>query len=149
MAHTHTLLVYHIVFGVRGRVPLLTNALREDVFQYIAGIVRNLDGYLYIVNGTPDHAHILARLGASTPVADLVRVLKANSSKWIRESGRSPDFAWQEGYGAFTVSRSQIARVGLYIERQQAHHRVRSFQEEYVELMSKHGVEYDPRFLWD
>ena len=102
------------------------------------------------VGGMPDHVHLVARFRADLAVADMMRVIKANSSKWVNErASRAVDFAWQTGYGAFTVSGSQLPVVRRYVQRQEEHHRKRTFQEEFVAFLKKHGIEYDQRYLWD
>jgi len=146
---SYTSLHCHVTFGTKDRRPHLTTGLRSRVFSYMAGIAKNEKGLLLAAGGTQDHVHLLVGLHAETAVAGLLRVMKANSSKWIHEN--FPDesaFAWQAGYGAFSVSRSNLDSVRAYIENQEEHHRRLSFEEEFRVLLERHGIEYDPRYLW-
>jgi len=149
MAHTHLCLLYHVIFATKDREPWLTVELRQPIFGYMAGILKNLNGQAILINGAADHAHVLCRLRATSAVADVVQRVKSNSSGWVHKTFRRAAFAWQEGYAAFSVSASQKNRVHQYIAQQDKHHRLRSFKEEYLELLKRHGVEYDDRFVWD
>jgi REP element-mobilizing transposase RayT len=150
MANTLTNLLYHVVFSTKQREPLIRDKWKSELYPYLGGIVRKERGTLLEAGGTADHVHLLLKLPASIAIADMLRLIKANSSKWINESEFSPGaFAWQAGYGAFSVSESQAPAVGRYIQNQVEHHRAQSFQEEFVALLERHGVAYDPRHLWD
>ena len=151
MSSTLSNLTYHIVFSTKYREPLITPELREELYTYIGGIVRNKGGALIKIGGVADHIHIVARLRADIALCDMVRILKANSSKWVNERGTDGNgrFAWQSGYGVFTVSPSQLPALNNYVERQEEHHRTRPFQEEFVAILEKHGVEYEKRYLFD
>lgn len=150
MSHTYAHLLVHVVFSTKDRAPRLTPELQPRLFPYMGGIVRELTGTALLINGTTDHVHLLLRLPATCALADLVRTVKANSSRWIHEDFPNPDrFAWQTGYGAFSVSESNCARVLNYIRRQEQHHRRLSFQDEFVAFLQRHGLEYDERHLWD
>ena len=150
MPSSYTNLLYHLVFSAKERRPLITPELSADLYPYLGGIVRQEGGMLLEVGGMPDHVHLVARFRADLAVADMMRVIKANSSKWVNErASRAVDFAWQTGYGAFTVSGSQLPVVRRYVQRQEEHHRKRTFQEEFVAFLKKHGIEYDQRYLWD
>jgi putative transposase len=150
MSHTYAHLLVHVVFSTKGRAPLLTPELHPRLFPYLGGIVRELTGTALLINGTADHVHLLLRLPATCALADLLRTLKANSSRWIHEAFQNPErLAWQTGYGAFSVSVSNADRVLSYIRRQEQHHRRLSFQEEFVALLRRHGLTYDERQLWD
>jgi len=140
----------HFVFSTRQRVPYIDAALTADLYPYMAGIVRHKRASLLALGGMPDHIHALIRLKADLSLSDTVRALKAVSSKWIHEKPNPiPDFAWQEGYAAFSVSPSREAAVRSYIANQEAHHRRASFEEELPELLRKHGIEFDPKYLFD
>jgi len=115
---------------------------------YLGGVIRNVEGIPEAVGGMADHVHLLIGLRATSRVADVVRDAKAVSSRWVHEEIHEPGFGWQEGYGAFTVSASQRESVREYIARQDEHHRTRTFQDEYLELLQRSGVEYDERYLW-
>ena len=148
---SHHQLLYHIVFSVKERRQLLKDDIfRQEVWSYMSGVVKNLGGFAIEIGGYYDHAHLLIRIPAKIAVSDFVGAVKANTSKHINESRNSAfRFRWQDGYGAFTVSPSQIDRIIHYIKNQIQHHRVLSFQEEYIALLEKHGIEYDPRYLWE
>ena len=147
----HQQLLYHIVFSTKDRRPLLRNdQLREHVWAYMAGVASNLHGHALRIGGYIDHAHLLLRIPAKIAVADFVRQLKANTSKHINEEKDSLlKFHWQDGYGAFTLSRSKEDAVVAYIDRQMEHHLDRTFQQEYLQMLADHQVEYDPKYLWE
>ncbi|NOT01356.1 MAG: IS200/IS605 family transposase [Phycisphaerales bacterium] len=150
MAHTHSKLVYHCVFSTKNRRRLLPDDIRARLFDYLGGILRNHDAHLLSAGGTEDHVHLLVELNASTPIAETMRVVKAVSSKWIHETfPEMRDFGWQIGYGAFTVSLSAVEDVTRYILNQKEHHRIRTFDEEYVTFLQRHGIAYDERFVLD
>jgi REP element-mobilizing transposase RayT len=136
------------VFSTKNREPLIDDAWRPDLHAYIGGIVRNRKGDLLAAGGIPDHVHLLVRIPADWAVSDFVRDIKAVSSGWRHDLGDT-DFRWQNGYGAFTVSVSMIETVTGYINRQPEHHRTQTFRDEYVELLRKHEIEYDERYMWD
>ena len=149
MPHSYSSLLAHIVTATENRQPLIDATLEERLFPYLGGIVRQLGGTLCTVNGTEDHIHLLVQLPASLSVAEAVGKIKGNSAHWIHESfSKRSSFAWQRGYGAFSVSKSNMPRVAGYIERQKEHHAKRPLQEEYVHLLRRHGVVVDERYLW-
>jgi REP element-mobilizing transposase RayT len=148
MSSSHCNLLYHIVFATKGREPWLTSGIRARVHQYLGGAIRDENGIALIINGTADHVHILAKLRQDKAISKLVGELKANSSGWISRTFKdAAAFAWQEGYGAFTVSESQLLKVRRYIERQEEHHRNVSFLEELKVLLKVHGLPFDERYL--
>ena len=147
MPSTHLSLHYHLVFGTKDRHPFLTHEYRDRVHAYLGGTVRGLGGVAITVGGTADHVHLLAGLKATHRLSDFMRELKHESSQWIHEELKLSKFAWQEGYGAFSVSRSDIDRVTQYIQNQEEHHRTRSFQEEYLEFLREAGIDFDPKYL--
>lgn len=150
MAHAFTKLLYHLVWSTKERRPFIDEKLKERLFPYMGGIVRDLHGSAVIVGGTADHVHILARLPQTIALSDVVRDIKANSSGWVHGEWREhQEFAWQTGYAAFTVSASNQDQVFKYVERQEEHHRKRSFEDEFLALLQRHGIEYDPRFVFD
>jgi putative transposase len=149
MAATLTNLLFHIIFSTKDRQPLIRDSFRDELEKYIAGIVRNEGGVLIGIGGMPDHFHLVARFKPDRSVADMVRLIKANSSKWVNEKHGDPGrFAWQLGYGAFSVSQSQLETLKAYVANQKAHHKTRSFQDEFRGFLVKHGVDFDERFLW-
>jgi putative transposase len=148
MSSSYCNLLYHVVFATKGREPWLTAAIRPRIHQYLGGAIRAENGIALIVNGTADHVHILAKLRQDKPVSKLVGELKANSSGWISCTFRdAAGFAWQEGYGAFTVSESMVPKVRRYIENQEEHHRTVSFLEEVKVILRAHGLPFDERYL--
>jgi REP element-mobilizing transposase RayT len=136
------------VFSTKDRQPLIDPELKPRLLSYMTGIVRNSGGRILSINAAEDHLHMLWELSPSRSLSDATRVLKTNSSKWIHEmcATRRP-FAWQTGYGAFSVSRSNVSAVANYIELQERHHRKRTFEEEFIELLVKHGIDYDPKYV--
>ncbi len=150
MPHTATNLLVHFIFSTKQRCALIKPEIEKDLHAYIGGIVRQIGGVALCVNGTRDHVHLLVRMPTHHSVADVARLIKTNSSRWIR--GRWPEhhlFAWQTGYGAFTVSESGLAAVREYISNQQEHHKTRSFQEEFLAFIKKNKIAVDERYLWD
>ncbi|MBP9665283.1 MAG: IS200/IS605 family transposase [Pyrinomonadaceae bacterium] len=148
MAHTYTNLLSHIVFSTQGRLPLITDEIRTELFAYLGGLVRELKGKAIIVNGLSDHVHLLILLPPNVSISDAMRFIKANSSRWVKERFGSK-FAWQKGFGAFSVSRSNVDAVVKYIRDQEEHHRRFDFRAEFVSLLDKSGIEYDQRYLWE
>ncbi len=145
-----TQLTYHVVFGTKYRRPFITKSLREPLYEYVGGIIRAKHGQLLEIGGIEDHIYMLVNLAASVAVSDSVRDIKANSSRWVNDRpDQSMPFEWQKGYGAFTVSYSQVDVVRRYIEKQQEHHRKKTFQEEYVELLERHGIPYEQQYLFE
>ena len=150
MAHSYTNLLYHIVFSTKGRETWLSEAMSPRLYEYLGGAIRSEGGIALAINGWLDHVHILAKLRQDKRVSDVLRDLKANSSGWIhREFVGLRGFAWQRGYGAFTVSQSQVEGVKRYIANQKVHHQTVSFKEEFLALLKAHGIEYDERYIWD
>jgi REP element-mobilizing transposase RayT len=148
MPGTHTKLLYHIVFSTKLRVPSIKPAIAEELHRYIAGIVRGEGGAPIAIGGMPDHVHLLIQLTPIVALADIMRQLKANSSKWMNERHpRTRKFGWQDGYAAFTVSESRISRVSKYIREQESHHRQIPFREELRALLLRHGVEFEEQYL--
>ncbi len=140
----------HVVFSTKHREPLITPDLAPRLYGYVGGIVCETGSVLIAAGGMPDHIHLLVSLGRQACVADLVRDVKANSSRWVHDT--FPDrsrFAWQAGYGAFAVSISMVGRVRGYIANQEEHHRRRTFQDEFREFLKAHGIEWDERYVWD
>ncbi|MBV6510822.1 MAG: hypothetical protein FMNOHCHN_00300 [Ignavibacteriaceae bacterium] len=150
MAGTYSQIYIQYVFAVKGRQNLLLKPWREEVFKYISGIITGKGQKSIIVNGYKDHVHVFAGLRPSMSVADLVRDIKNNSSKFINEKGFLPGkFSWQEGYGVFSYGHSQISDVYNYIANQEERHRVKSFREEYIEFLRKFEVEFNEKYLFE
>jgi putative transposase len=148
LSHTSGNILLHFIFSTQGRRALIKVDFRDDLFAYLGGIVRGMNGAALIVNGTCDHVHMLLRVRPVHSSAEIVRVVKANSSKWVRGKW-SVEFAWQTGYGVFSVSESNVAAVIKYIAGQEEHHKKHSFQQEYVAFLKKNHVEYDEKYIWD
>jgi putative transposase len=150
MSHSYTNLLYHMVFATKGREPWLAKPLRPALFAYLGDAVRELGGIALIVNGMDEHAHILAKLRPDRNLSEVMRELKARSSGWIhRKNSELAAFAWQMGYGAFTVSQSQAKFVHAYIENQEAHHQTLSFTDEIRQLLRRHGLDFNEADLWE
>ena len=149
MAQSLTKIIVHAVFCTKNREPLLTTAVRNDLFAYIVGILNSLDCITLAINGTEDHVHGLIVMSKTISLSKMMEEMKGGSSRWLNShvatKGR---FAWQAGYGAFSVSESQIPRVINYIEGQEEHHRKTTFQDELLVLLKKHQIEFDERYLW-
>jgi len=139
----------HIVFSTKHREPRITSDLQPRLFEYIGGILRNHSARLIGAGGMPDHVHLLVSLGRTLAVADTIRLVKSNSSSWIHAEIGLAGFRWQEGYGAFAVSHSNIDQVKTYLANQEQHHRRISYQEEFLELLRRHDLEWDERYVWD
>lgn len=148
MSQTYTKLLYHIVFSTKKREPWIPEELRPDLHAYIGGILRNRKGQLLAAGGMPDHMHLLARLSADRSISDIVRDMKVGSSTWFHERGHVR-FQWQAGYGAFSLDSSDVSSVKFYIEHQAEHHANRAYCDEYVDLLVKHEIAYDQRYLWE
>ena len=148
MPSTHLSLHYHLVFSTKNREPWLAPTARKRVHEYIGGIIRSMNGIAHAVGGTGDHIHIEAGLRATHCLADVMREIKSESSRWIHEELRMAGFTWQEGYGAFTFAAPDLEAVRTYVLNQEEHHRVKTFQEEYMAMLRRGMVEYDERFLW-
>lgn len=148
MPSTHTSLHYHLVFSTKDRLPLIRDEWRDRLYSYLGGAVRRCGGVAESVGGVADHVHLLVGLRATHRLADVLREIKSASSEWVHQSIGVKAFAWQEGYGAFTVSTSKRAVVSRYITHQAEHHRVKTFMEEFVEFLKQSGIEYDERYLW-
>lgn len=148
MPSTHFSLRYHLVFSVKDRVPLITTDWRSDLHAYLGGIVRQLEGVPLAVGGVEDHVHLLVGLKPVHCLADVMREIKKGSSEWVHHRQANKAFSWQQGYGAYTVSPNNVERVRQYVLNQETHHHKQSFQEEYVEMLTAGGVEYDERYLW-
>jgi len=149
MANTYTQIYLHVVFAVEGRQSLITLEHNDELQKYITGIVTAQRHKLIAINNMPDHLHLLVGLRPDAMLSDLVRDVKAGSSKFINEKRWvMVRFSWQEGFGAFSYARSQLGAVIRYIQNQQKHHAKKSFRDEYLELLEKFGVEYDQKYIF-
>ncbi len=148
MPSTHLSLHFHVIFSTKDRHPFIAETWRPRLHEYFGGLVRAAEGIPEAIGGTADHVHLLVGLRATHVLAAFVKDIKQTSSRWIHESINLKNFAWQPGYSAFTVSVSNCGTVKEYIANQAEHHRIKSFQEEYVAFLQKHGVEFEEKFLW-
>ncbi len=148
MPSTHLSLHVHVVFSTKNRFPFITDEWRERLHSYLGGAVRTAQCVPECIGGTNDHVHLLLGIRATQCLADIVRDIKQSSSKWIHRTIGAKKFAWQDGYGGFTVSASQLETVKAYIENQVEHHRKRTFEEEYLEFLKRAQVDYDEKYLW-
>ena len=150
MANTYTQLYFHIVFAVKGRNNFISKQWKDELYKYISGIISNKDQKLMIVNGVPNHIHLLIGTKANCNLSDLIRDIKANSSKWINEKKFTNfHFEWQTGFGAFTVSQSVVSNVIEYIKNQEEHHRKKTFKEEYVGFLKAYQIDFKDEYLFD
>ncbi|MCI0355860.1 MAG: IS200/IS605 family transposase [Acidobacteria bacterium] len=149
MAHTCSNILFDAIFSTKDRKPLIKPDLKNNLFAYMGGIVRELRGKALLINGMADHVHMLVELPPALSVAELMRVVKNNSSRWLHESRPQHLWvAWQTGYAVFSVSRSNAPAVSRYIAEQEKHHRRRTFQEELLLFLKKHGIDCDERYIW-
>jgi REP element-mobilizing transposase RayT len=140
---------FHCVFSTKERRKMITPELQERLWPFLGGIARENGMSALRIGGIEDHVHLLLALPATIPIAKAMQLIKGGSSKWVHETFPAQrEFRWQEKYGAFSVSVSQLDTITAYIKNQREHHRARSFQEEFVALLKKHRIEYDERYLW-
>lgn len=150
MPQSFACLPIHLVFSTKNRAPLIAPDLAPRLYEYVGGTLRAERLCLLAAGGIPDHVHLLVSFSRDMSVAEAIRLIKSNSSKWLHEMFPPlHDFAWQTGYAAFAVSYSQIERVKRYIAGQEEHHRKRAFQDELRLLLKKHHIEIDERYAWD
>ena len=148
MSDSYTNLLYHIVFSTKDRRPIITSEYESRLYDYIGGTIRGVGGISLELNGTKDHIHLLAKLRPDHALSDVLRDLKANASGWMHEVFPAlKDVSWQRGYGAFTVSQSNVEEVRRYIVRQKEHHERVSFRDEFIHFLKANGIEYDERYL--
>ena len=150
MAQSLAKVLIHIIFSTKERRPWIHAEVREELHAYLVGAAKAIGSPTLLVNTMPDHAHVLLSLSRTLSISEVVEELKKGSSKWIRTKAESlRDFYWQGGYGAFSVSPSNVEQVREYIASQEAHHRKMTFQDEFREFLKRHGVEFDERYVWD
>ncbi len=149
MANTYTSLFYHVVFSTKNREPFIGPDIEQRVWAYIGGVARQHNMTALQVGGIEDHIHVLVLAPPVLSPSQIAQYVKGDSSKWIHETFPTlRHFAWQTGYGAFSVSKSGVSSVVDYIQNQRQHHARKTFQAEYVEFLQRHGVEYDERYVW-
>ena len=147
---TYTSLTYHVIFSTKYRIPRINEGLKNDLYPYIGGIIRGEKGQLLEIGGTTDHIHILAGFHQTVAISQMLQHIKGSSSKWINDEARSQErFEWQAGYGAFTVSHSQVPTVRHYVQQQEEHHQKRSFRDEFLAFLKRHNIDYDPSYVFE
>jgi len=141
----------HIVFSTKNRYPFLNDDdIKKQMYSYLGGTCNNLDCNVVLVGGSVDHVHILCKLSRNTSISKLVGEIKRESSKWVKTKSNSlTKFSWQNGYGVFSVGKSEVGNVKSYIFSQEEHHRRKNFQEEYRLFLEEYNIEYDERYVWD
>ena len=150
MPGTYSQILLHVVFATKGRAAFIKPELQTRLYDYIGGILRAEKGMLHAIGGMEDHVHLLMRWRTDRAVADMMRTIKARSSRWVHQTfAGSAQFAWQEGYAVFSVSKSGEPDVKRYIENQPRHHAKRGFKSELLALLRAHGVDFDERYLFD
>jgi putative transposase len=150
MAHTFTNLLTHIIFSTKDRMPFIDAELKPELHAYLGGMIREVNGKAYLINGTAGHVHLLVNLPPTIALSDAMKTVKANSSRWIADKWTAHrNFGWQIGYGAFSVSKSNVPAVIRYIENQEEHHRKTTFKEEFLEFLRVHEIDYDERYIWE
>ena len=149
MPNTYTQIHIHAVFVVKTRACLIQNSWKDELYRYLAGIIQNHGHKVLIINGMPDHVHILIGMRPHQSLSDLMRDIKSCSTSWINDKGfLKYKFLWQEGFGAFSYSKKDIANVIEYIYNQELHHKKKTFTEEYIHLLEQQGIQYDARYIF-
>ncbi len=150
MPSTHHGILIHAVFSTKNRKPIIESAWQDELYAYMGATISEHKAILLCSGGVADHVHLLIKIHPSYAISSTLQLLKSNASRWINEQQRTRyGFEWQRGYGAFSVSQSQTDRVKRYIQTQQEHHQKRSFQDEYLAILRRHSIEFDPRYVFD
>jgi REP element-mobilizing transposase RayT len=149
MGSTFTNLMSHVVFSTKNREPMIVPEIRNKLWVYMGGIVKGEGGVFVEIGGVSDHIHMVIKLKPVHALSEIMKKVKGNSSKWInKQNPLTTKFTWQEGFGAFSVSESQLSSVIRYIREQEKHHKQLSFQDEFIQILKLHRVEYDERYIW-
>src|SRR5438874_2201085 len=150
MSQTLVSLMVHVIFSTKNREPFITPDTEPELFAYVGGILKNHESRLLDAGGTADHIHLFVSQSKNVSLSSLMKDVKKDSSSWIKTKGRQfRTFHWQDGYGAFSIGKSEVSALKRYIAIQKEHHRKRSFQEELVQLLNDYGIQYDERYLWN
>ncbi len=143
-------MIFHVVFSTKYRAPIILNDFKEELYAYVGGIARGEGTQLICIGGMPDHIHMMIKIKPIHSLSDLMQRIKGKSSKWINQKRFTKSkFFWQPGYGGFSVSESQIDKVKTYIRNQGEHHKRKTFQEKFVEMLEKHKIDYDSEYIWN
>ena len=149
MANTYTQIHLQFIFAPKFRASLINEDWETDLYKYITGIVQTNKHKMLAINGMPDHIHVLAGINPSQSISDLLQDIKGHSSKWINDNNLTKKhFEWQSGYGAFSYTKSHVTQVNNYIRKQKAHHRKRTFLDEYADMLAKFEIEFDERYIF-
>lgn len=149
MAQTLVSLMVHVIFSTKNREPFITPEIEPELFAYVGGILKNHDSRLLDAGGTADHIHLLVSQSKNVSLSSLMKDVKKDSSSWIKTKGSGlRSFRWQDGYGAFSIGKSDIPELKKYIASQKEHHRKRTFKEELISFLEEEGIAYDERYLW-
>src|SRR5215203_243286 len=149
MADTFTQIHHHIIFATKYREGLIHSPWREYLHKYITGIVQNKKHKMLQINSMPDHIHMLIGMRPHQSLSSLIQTIKSESSKWVTEKRFCSEFAWQEGFGAFSHSKSQLSQVMLYIQKQHEHHRKKTFRKEYIDILNESGVDFSEKYIFN
>jgi putative transposase len=150
VAHSYVNALYHCVFSTKERQKCIVDDLQERLWPYMGGIARENRMKALSIGGVEDHVHLLLSIPSTLSIAKAMQLIKGASSKWVHDTfPEFKRFEWQEGYGAFTVGISQVPDTRAYIENQREHHRTRTYQDELVSFLERHGIDYDPRYIWN
>jgi putative transposase len=150
MAQTLVSMMVHVIFSTKNREPLITPEIEPELFAYIGGILKSNEARLLDAGGTADHLHLLISQSKNVALSKLMKDVKKDSSLWLKTKGSVfRNFHWQDGYGGFSIGKSQVPSLKKYIANQKEHHRKRSFQEELIKFLDAYGIAYDERYLWN
>ena len=150
MAGTFTQIYIHAICSTKNRQNVLLPEVRKQVYNYICGIIKNEEGYVYSIGGTSNHIHILFSTSSKVSISEMLKEIKGSSSRWINQNlSLQNKFQWQAGFGAFSVSQSQLGAVTQYINNQEEHHKKFSFKDEFRALLNKHNLSFDEKYIWD
>ncbi len=150
MSQSLSNILVHIIFSTKLSKPFIVQAIKNELYSYMASILKDCDCPVIVIGGIEDHVHVLCKLSKTRSMSSVVEDVKKKSSKWIKTRGvEYKDFYWQNGYGAFSIGESQVDLLKGYIQKQEGHHQKKSFKEEFLEILNRYGVAYDERYLWD
>ncbi len=150
MGNTYSNLNYHIVFSTKYRDSLIHQSIEDELYLYIGGIIRDEEGILLEIGGTENHIHLVIKLKPAHFIPDILRLIKGSSSRWINNHKKTEMyFSWQTGYGAFSVSKAELPQIQAYVCRQKEHHGHYSYKDEFIQLLDRYEIEYNPEHTWD